>query len=123
MPSDRLYFMFHDICFEDNECGAVLFSHQCMIEASVALIGLKCCDDSSINSSKRGRAGSNERETGSSDLSLLNCDSDTFYDAIGMARSSAVSSGVIDLISQMGQVYVLHARFLPGGGFRCFCAL
>ncbi len=111
--------MFHDICLEEDGCGAFLFSNQCMIEASVALMGLKRCDDIWISPSKGFRSGSTEGETGSGDLSLLYSDSDTFYDAIGSARSPAVASGVIDLINHMGQAHVLHARFLPGGGFRC----
>ncbi len=113
--------MFDDICSEDVFCSTVMFSQQGMIEASVALLGLKSCDEISSSFFKGKRAGSNEGENGAGDLSLLDLDSDTFYDAIGLARSSTVASGVIDFINQMGQAYALHARFLPAGGFRCCC--
>ncbi len=110
--------MFDDICSDENLFRKSLFGSEGMIEASVALLGSKSCDEISSSLSKGKRAGSNE-ENASVDLSLLNLDSDTFYDAIGLARSSTVASGVIDFINQMGQTHVLHARFLPGGGFRC----
>ena len=93
----------------DESLSEVGYSH--MIDASVALFNF--CDGQR-SEEYCGKEGIRN----DTDLSFLETDSDTFYDALGPARSSKISSSIRDLTQLMAKSHVLHARFFQGGGLR-----
>jgi hypothetical protein len=93
--------------------------NQCIIEASVALFRHQAeTTYGKDHLSARNVRFGEQKESAVVDLSFLDSDSDTFYDALGPATSSKISMSVSEMTQLLSNSRVLHARFFFGGGLR-----